>query len=215
MTRSMMAGAAAACAVASLHAAAQTMAGMAMAAPKAAEGATMQADMQAGMQMAGDYGPYPMSREASGTSWQPQSTPDGGLHAMLGQWMVMIDGSVDAVYDEQGGRRGARKVFSPSMLMVMGQRALGARGTLGLRAMVSLDPLMGPNGYPLLFATGETADGRTPLVDRQHPHDLFMELAAHLQLPAGRARIGVRVWRVTGRAGAWAAGVHAPVFRHG
>src|SRR5262249_31185105 len=39
------------------------------------------------------------------------------------------------------------------------------------------DPFMGANGYPLLFATGETADGRTHLIDRQHPHDLFMELA--------------------------------------
>ena len=47
----------------------------------------------------------------------------------------------------------------------------------GLRAMLSPDPFMGKNGYPLLFATGETADGKTTLVDRQHPHDLFMELA--------------------------------------
>src|ERR1700753_1665375 len=44
--------------------------------------------------------------------------------------------------------------------------------------MLSPDPLMGPRGYPLLLATGETADGKTPLVDRQHPHDLFMELSA-------------------------------------
>src|SRR5207253_9881589 len=34
----------------------------------------------------------------------------------------------------------------------------------------------GEKGYPLLFQTGETANGR-PLVDRQHPHDLFSELA--------------------------------------
>ena len=33
------------------------------------------------------------------------------------------------------------------------------------------------NGYPLLFATGETANGRTPLINQQHPHDLFMELS--------------------------------------
>jgi len=46
-----------------------------------------------------------------------------------------------------------------------------------LRAMLSPDPLMGPEGYPLLLATGETADGLTHLVDRQHPHDLFMELS--------------------------------------
>jgi hypothetical protein len=37
---------------------------------------------------------------------------------------------------------------------------------------------MGRRGYPLLLASGETADGKTPLVDRQHPHDLFMELSA-------------------------------------
>jgi hypothetical protein len=43
--------------------------------------------------------------------------------------------------------------------------------------MVSPDPLMGPQGYPLLLASGETANGRTPLVDRQHPHDFFMELS--------------------------------------
>ena len=44
--------------------------------------------------------------------------------------------------------------------------------------MLSPDPLMGPRGYPLLLAAGETADGKTPLIDRQHPHDLFMELSA-------------------------------------
>ena len=49
-----------------------------------------------------------------------------------------------------------------------------------LRAMLSPDPFMGQRGYPLLLAAGETADGVTPLVDRQHPHDLFMELSASL-----------------------------------
>jgi hypothetical protein len=50
---------------------------------------------------------------------------------------------------------------------------------------VSLDPVMGKRGYPLLFQTGETADGTTPLVDRQHPHDAFMELATTLSVPVG------------------------------
>ncbi len=44
--------------------------------------------------------------------------------------------------------------------------------------MISPDALMGKRGYPLLLASGETADGVTNLVDRQHPHDLFMELSA-------------------------------------
>jgi hypothetical protein len=63
------------------------------------------------------------------------------------------------------------------MLMTMAQRQLGD-GTFGVRAMMSPEPFMGPNGYPLLLATGETADGKHHLIDRQHPHELFMELAA-------------------------------------
>jgi hypothetical protein len=62
------------------------------------------------------------------------------------------------------------------MLMFMGQKDIGS-GTLGFRTMFSLDPLMGKSGYPLLLQTGETANGVTPLIDRQHPHDFFMELA--------------------------------------
>jgi hypothetical protein len=63
----------------------------------------------------------------------------------------------------------------------MAQRPAG-NGTLGLRGMVSADPLMGKGGYPLLLQTGESASGR-PLIDRQHPHDLFMELAASYSRP--------------------------------
>src|SRR3546814_14302294 len=37
------------------------------------------------------------------------------------------------------------------------------------------------DGYPNLFSTGEVAYGQ-PLVDRQHPHDLFMELSARLDI---------------------------------
>src|SRR5207249_306140 len=77
----------------------------------------------------------------------------------------------------QGGRRGGSKAFAAGMVMGMAQRPVGDAGTLGFRAMLSPDPFMGASGYPLLLATGETANGRTPLVDRQHPHDLFMELS--------------------------------------
>ena len=136
----------------------------------------------AGHQMAGMYGPYPMGREASGTSWQPESTPHQGIHNMGDEWMTMVHGFANLIYDDQGGPRGDTKTFSTSMLMLMAQRPLG-EGTLGLRGMVSADALMGKSGYPLLLQTGETADGQTPLVDRQHPHDLFMELAASYSQP--------------------------------
>lgn len=130
----------------------------------------------------GMYGPYAMTREATGTSWQPDSTPHEGLHLMRGDWMMMAHGSAYGIYDRQSGPRGGEKAFSASMLMLMARRSLGD-GALGLRAMASLDPAMGKGGYPLLLQTGETADGRTALIDRQHPHDLFMELAASYSRP--------------------------------
>lgn len=139
-----------------------------------------------GMAMHGALGRYAMTREASGTSWQPDAAAMDGLHQMWGDWMLMVHGYADLVIDDQGGRRGDEKTFVPSMLMVMGQRSLGA-GTWGLRSMLSLDPTMGKRGYPLLFQAGETADGESPLVDRQHPHDLFMELATTYSVPVGRS----------------------------
>jgi hypothetical protein len=68
------------------------------------------------------------------------------------------------------------------MIMGMAERPLRG-GDLALHVMVSPEPLMGARGYPLLLAQGETANGLTPLVDRQHPHDLFMELAASYAHP--------------------------------
>jgi hypothetical protein len=134
----------------------------------------------AGHEMPGMLGRYKMSREASGTAWQPESAPHAGLHTMRGDWHLMAHGFVDLIYDDQDGPRGDEKLFSESMLMGMAVRPLGPGGhsRLGLRAMISAEPwTVGDRGYPLLLQTGETADGRTPLVDRQHPHDLFMELA--------------------------------------
>jgi heavy metal translocating P-type ATPase len=132
--------------------------------------------------MNGMYGPYAMTREASGTSWQPESSPHQGLHLMTGDWSLMLHGYITGVYDYQGSDRGDEKWFSESMFMAMAQRPLGP-GTFGLRSMMSLDPTMGKEGYPLLLQTGETADGHEPLIDRQHPHDLFMELAATYSVP--------------------------------
>ena len=132
-------------------------------------------------QMRAMYGAYPMTREASGTSWVPDSSPHEGIAASIGDWSTMTHGFVNLIYDHQGGPRGDTKTFSTSMLMTMAQRQIGD-GTLGLRGMVSADPLMGKRGYPLLLQTGESANGQ-PLIDRQHPHDLFMELAASYSHP--------------------------------
>ena len=45
---------------------------------------------------------------------------------------------------------------------------------------------MGQGGYPLLLASGETANGRDRLIDRQHPHDLVMELSASVSQNVGK-----------------------------
>jgi len=140
------------------------------------------------MPMLGFFGRYPMSREASGTSWQPEASPMHAEHRMRGDWMLMFHGFVHAIYSDQGGPRGDSDLFATSMAMAMGSREWRG-GTLGVRAMVSADPaLVGKEGYPLLFQTGETADGVRPLVDRQHPHDLLMELAASYSRPFGERR---------------------------
>lgn len=132
--------------------------------------------------MKGFYGEYSMYREGSGTSWVPESSPMNFIHWMPNDWMIMIEGNANFVFDHQGGDRGDRKSFSESMFMMMATHPL-AGGRIGFRTMATLEPLMGKDGYPLIFQNGETADGVNPLIDRQHPHDLFMELAATYSHP--------------------------------
>lgn len=122
------------------------------------------------------YGLYPMTREASGTSWQPDTAEMQGLHFEGGPWTIMAHGVLSGVYTDQGGPRGSSQLFNESLAMLTARHDGGA-DVLSVRAMGSLEPLNGPRGYPLLFQTGETADGRQPLVDRQHPHNLLLEAA--------------------------------------
>jgi len=59
--------------------------------------------------------------------------------------------------------------------------------------MWSLDPLsVRSRGYPELFQTGETFEGR-PLVDAQHPHDFFMEIAT-LYTVGMSGRTGLQIY---------------------
>jgi hypothetical protein len=135
--------------------------------------------------MTGALGSYPAGRESSGTAWQPDSGEHRGLMAEAGGWHLMGHADLFGVYSNQGSRRGDDKLFGAGMIMGMARRPVG-EGTLQLRAGFSPDPLMGKSGYPLLLASGETANGRDRLIDRQHPHDLVMELSASLSQPIGR-----------------------------
>lgn len=127
---------------------------------------------------------YPATA-GSGTSLLPANEGMDGLHVPLGDWTVMAHGFVTAQYTDHSGPRGDDKFYSTSMLMVTGERE-GDWGRLQLKSMLSLEPAMERRGYPNLFATGETANG-LPLIDRQHPHDLFMELAARVDVNIGES----------------------------
>jgi hypothetical protein len=130
-------------------------------------------------------GSYPLTRESSGTSWQPDSSPMEGVHFRAGGFDMMLHGFIDLGYSSEPEPRGESEAFTTSMLMLGASRPLG-KGTFGFRVMGSIEPVMGRSGYPLLLQTGETADGTTPLLDRQHPHDVVMETAVTYSRPTTR-----------------------------
>ena len=123
-------------------------------------------------------------REASGTAWLPDATPMYGIHQQRGGWDVMLHGNgfVQFLHEEAPEHRGATQLGSINWAMAMARRPVG-QGRVGLRGMVSLEPwTIGGCGYPNLLATGEFCDG-DGIHDKQHPHDLVMELAAEYERP--------------------------------
>jgi hypothetical protein len=141
-----------------------------------------QMDMQHPVQMnAGPLG-IPETRMGSGTSWLPDASPMHAVHVRLGRWTLMLHGDAFFQYDWQGGSRGSSQLGIANWGMAAASRPLGD-GRLQLRAMLSAEPwTIGSRGYPLLVQSGESYQGAA-LHDRQHPHDLFMELAALYERP--------------------------------
>lgn len=114
----------------------------------------------------------------SGTSVNPASWPMPMVMQTKGEWNLMWMGQAFLVGTQQSGPRDGDKIYSANWGMLAAARNLG-RGSLMLRGMVSLDPLtVTGKQYPLLFQSGETANGK-PIVDGQHPHDFLMELSIH------------------------------------
>jgi hypothetical protein len=129
-----------------------------------------------------------MNRQGSGTSWIPESSPMYAWMGEAGDWMLMFHPLAFSTFSHQSGPRGGREFFGTNSVMFSAQRSVpgltkAGRGTLLLRGMFSIDALTsGNDGYPLLFQTGETYK-ELPLVDRQHPHDLWMETAVAYSAP--------------------------------
>jgi hypothetical protein len=126
----------------------------------------------------------PSPHAGSGTAWEPASAPAHEWMVMRGGWELMAHGVIFTDYNQQGGPRGEGKAESVNWGMLMEQHALGS-GTILFRQMFSAESLTSPHpGFPELFQTGETYHGE-PLVDHQHPHNVFAELSALYTLPLG------------------------------
>jgi hypothetical protein len=129
------------------------------------------------------------SRDGSGTAWQPDETPMYAIHGQGKGWTLMTHGNLFFQYLHESGNRGSHQTGGINWVMGMADRPVGG-GHLGLRGMISLEPwTIRGCGYPDLLATGEVCKG-DPIQARQHPHDLFMELAAEYDRPVGG---GVRI----------------------
>jgi len=127
----------------------------------------------------------PSPHAGSGTAWQPASVPANEWMWMRGGWEIMAHGVIFADYNQQGGPHGAGKAESVNWAMLMEQHSLG-RGTILFREMFSAESLTSPHpGFPELFQTGETYHGEA-LVDHQHPHNVFAELALLYTRPLGK-----------------------------
>ncbi len=119
---------------------------------------------------------------ASGTGWQPAATGGHSWMKSVGDWDLMAHGVVFLDYNQQGGPRGEGKAESVNSLMLMEQHKLWS-GSILFREMFSAESLTAPHpGFPELFQTGETYHGQ-PLVDHQHPHNVFSELSFYYTRP--------------------------------
>lgn len=122
------------------------------------------------------------TRNASGTAWQPDTTPMFMWHMRARGWTLGLHENLFIGYDDMSTRRGSNNLLSINWVMGMASHPIGT-GDITFRAMLSGEPAtVGDAGYPLLLQTGEAFEGE-PLHDRQHPHDLFMEIAARYRHP--------------------------------
>jgi len=124
-----------------------------------------------------------LAQQVAGTSENPAAAPMHMSMTMWEDWTLMWHGVafLNQVVQTNGG---GDQLFSSNWIMGTAQRPL-AGGQLLLRSMFSLEPATIPkNGYPEWFQSGEG------LINHQHPHDLFMELAAEFAVSLGHQTAG-------------------------
>jgi hypothetical protein len=127
-----------------------------------------------------------LQHSSSGTTAEPPSVPMHMLMTHRGNWDLMLHGIgfVSDIQQHANYPRGKDKLFSTNWIMPMAMRKLGP-GQITFRTMLSIEPATITHGfYPELTQQGETANGK-PIIDGQHPHNFFMELAALYDLHLG------------------------------
>jgi hypothetical protein len=139
-----------------------------------------------------------LMQQSSGTSVQPRGWAMPMVMTSEGAWQLSWMAQAFVVDVQQSHvntppatlQRAGDKLYSTNWGMLSAQRPL-AGGAVMLRTMLSLEPAtITDRRYPELFQTGETAYGQ-PLVDAQHPHNLFMEIGAQYAHPIGSAVLNV------------------------
>ena len=118
-----------------------------------------------------------------GANLEAAQDPTQHEHAQTSAgWQFMQDAVIFGNFNHQGSDRGGNEFVVPNWWMGMASRNT-PHGQLALTGMLSIDPVtVGKKGYREIFQVGEAVDGR-PLIDRQHPHDLFMQLAGIWRVP--------------------------------
>jgi hypothetical protein len=134
-----------------------------------------------------------MAREGSGTAWLPDTTPMYAIHWQHGPWQLMAHENAFVQFLHESGERGDEQFGSINWVMGMAQRKVG-NGRVMFRGMFSAEPwTIRGCGYPDLLASGEVCKGEA-IHDRQHPHDLLMEISAEYDAPLK----GTVRWQVYG-----------------
>ncbi len=124
-------------------------------------------------------------------------------------WQWRVEGTVFAGYNYQHRKfTDFDEIESQNWLMTSLQKAIGGTSAVQLIGMFSFEPFtLRDIGSPQVFQTGETYNG-APLIDYQHPHDLFMNLGGEFSHSFGATSVTAAGYVVG------PAPIGPPVFMH-
>jgi hypothetical protein len=124
-------------------------------------------------------------------------------------WQWSVEGNAFVGYNYQHREFTDFDEFeSQNWLMTALSKTFSGGSNVELVGMFSLEPFtLQDIGSPQVFQTGETFNG-APLIDYQHPHDLFMNLGGEYSHPIGTTTVTVGAYLVG------PAPLGPPVFMH-